>query len=134
MKGPLPRGTFVHVGPNGWERILTRGQRYRVVQTFHDSEHDQHEAGKEWFYVGSFYNFYDEILSVYFADDNWSEFEVQLHSPEQDAVCDHLRSFFESVPDQFRTEYFATAYCPGCKQKLQRPAYCDACHEFWDPA
>ena len=135
MKGPLLRGAYRDHGvTTGWERILTRGQRYRVTRTFCDRERQRHDTGEEWYFVGSFFSIYDDVLVLYFADEEWNEWELTLRWPEDAAVGDHLKEHFQSVPNQFRPEYFATARCPGCKQLLKRPAHCDSCHEFWDAA
>lgn len=134
MRGPLPPGSFVDYGvSSGWERCMTRGRRYRIVQPFEDVEHTMHHPGEEWYFVGSLYSHYDDALSIFVANEDRSEWLIPMR---WDNVADNFKDYIIAVSGHFRDEYFATSRCPECATLLDRsrPSYCPGCHLVWDPA
>ena len=128
---------FVDYGSSTlWERCMTRGQRYRVIKAFVDCERDRHLPGEEWYFVGSYFNKFDDLMSIFVTDDGRREcrFDVCCRPPE--AVCENFKDFIVAIQDKFREEYFATARCAECGETLNRsrPGYCPKCHAVWSPA
>ena len=137
MKSLSIAESFVDCGSSPlWERCLTRGQGYRVIKDFFDCENDAHLPGEEWYFVGSYFNKFDDLISVFVADDEQRECRFDLNWRQHEAVCENFKDFIVAVPDRFRAEYFATARCPECGGALERsrPGYCPKCHAVWSPA
>ncbi len=138
MGGPFPRGTYLRCpGPNlRLERCLTRGRRYRVAEPFVDADGDAHRTDEHWFFLGTKYSHYDDLLIVFVADNEWREWEIELlRGPSDQAeVGEHLSRYFTPI-EGFRAEYFVTAKCYlcGAALELSSPNHCPACGVSWKP-
>jgi hypothetical protein len=137
MQGPITNGPDRH-SLNGRDVLecLTRGQRYRVVRPFTDLDGDKHSVGEEWFFVGSGFLPYDNLLSIFVADDSGQEWCIQLHDKEQSASVTNIEKFVRSVAGEIREDLFATARCVECLAPLERshPNHCLKCHRVWTTA
>lgn len=127
MRGPLPPDSFPGrdaIDPLGTS--LIRGQRYRIQRRFVELDGTIHDQGEEWYFVGSCFSRYDDLLTLYVADDQSVEWTIDLR---WDEIVDDFQSYIASVPGQIRDEYFATARCPDCGSQLDRlnPMKCQRC-------
>jgi hypothetical protein len=117
-----------------FEQELTRGQKYRVVQPFRDADNDEHHSGEEWFFVSSSYSHYHGIQHVFVLDDKGEYWQMAFR--DNDPTAETFKEYVRRVPDQFRSDLFATSRCIDCLKPLDATSVgkCPHCGLIWTPA
>ena len=74
---PLPTAFLQE---SSWERgRISRGELYRVVVSFADTDGDQHYVGEQWTYIGSWCSKFDNDVTLFVSGSDGTNFQFSLH-------------------------------------------------------
>jgi len=95
---PLPT-CLVEPEPSWSKGAITRGERYRVIASFVDTDGDTHHVEELWTFLGSWFSKFDDDVTLFIRMADRKTFRFSLHwtADTQENVIENIMTYLEHV-------------------------------------